>query len=106
MYAAFDWYPLVDPADRYPLRFSRQRLYCFAQTGVCGVHVVVDDRQIKVLFIQPLDLLRLLQGVPEIPLLKRKPITRREILIFNEQNALSHEWDPTVGSVTVSSQAH
>ena len=84
MYAAFDWYPLVDPADRYPLRFSRQRLYCFAQTGVCGAHVVVDDRQIKVLFVQPLDLLRLLQGVPEIPLLKRKPMTRREILIFNE----------------------
>ena len=80
-HTVFDWYPLVDPADRYPLRFSGQRLYCFAQTGVCGVHVVVYDREIKVLFVQPFDLLWLFQGVSEIPLLKQKRLTPCEIPI-------------------------
>ena len=63
---------LIHPADWYPLRFCTQRLYGFPQASVGGVHVVIDDSEIKELFIGTLDLLRLFQRRSEVAFLWEK----------------------------------
>ena len=59
----------VDPANRHPLWLRAKSLDCLSQLVVCHVYVVVDDSQVKVVFVAASDLTTLLLCVDEVSLL-------------------------------------
>lgn len=61
---------LVHPADGNPLRLCAQSLDGFTQLVVGGIHVVIDDDQIKVVLVVAFDFAAFFQSVAEVSLLK------------------------------------
>lgn len=62
--------PLVNPADGHPLRFTVQLLQGVLQLLECPFHVVVDQAEVKVMPVAPLDTAALIDRPLQVRVLR------------------------------------
>lgn len=61
--------PLVNPADRDPLRLALQLLQSLLQLLECPLHVVVDQAEVEVMPVAPVDAATLVDGPLQVGVL-------------------------------------